>query len=134
MMPSWTSGRPIWVLGESVAIRQWQASASSYPPPTHAPWIAATTGRGKSSTSIISSCPFRLSASASTRFWSLTNSSMSAPAMNVSALPEMNTTARAPAFARSWVISSSNSRITPAVSLLTGSPGRSNVTTAMALS
>src|SRR5690606_30362842 len=42
--PSCTSGWPRRVFEWSVAIRYEQASASSLPPPRHAPWIAATTG------------------------------------------------------------------------------------------
>jgi hypothetical protein len=40
--PSFTSGSPIFAPG--VATRKWQPSASSSPPPSAMPWIAATTG------------------------------------------------------------------------------------------
>ena len=56
---------------------------------------------------------------------------MSAPAMKLSGLPEMSTTARIAASSRSRMSSASNSTFTASLSLLTGSPGRSKVTTAM---
>ena len=42
--PSCTSGRPSLVRGSFTAMRAWQASASSNPPPRAAPSISATTG------------------------------------------------------------------------------------------
>ena len=42
--PSFTSGWPSLSLGLSMAMRAWQASASSSPPPSAWPLIAATTG------------------------------------------------------------------------------------------
>ena len=44
MMPSFVSGNPILVTASGDATRQSHASATSYPPPTAAPWIAATVG------------------------------------------------------------------------------------------
>jgi hypothetical protein len=40
--PRFTSGRP--TCAEASATRAWQASASSSPPPSAEPWMAATTG------------------------------------------------------------------------------------------
>jgi hypothetical protein len=77
------------------------------------------------------SCPSKLSRSASAWVVSAVNSSMSAPAMKVSGLPEMSTTPRMSASSRSRMSSASNSTLTAEVSLLTGSPGRSKVTAAM---
>jgi hypothetical protein len=45
-MPSRTSGKPTRVASSRVAIRQWQASASSRPPPRQKPWMQHTTGTG----------------------------------------------------------------------------------------
>ncbi len=42
--PSLTSGWPIFNFGSSIAMRAWQASAISRPPPSAWPLIAATTG------------------------------------------------------------------------------------------
>ena len=53
--------------------------------------------------------------------------------MNVSGLPEMSTAPRTSASSRSRISSASNSTFTAVESLLTGSPGRSKVTTAMAV-
>ena len=48
MMPSFVSGRPIFVAASGVAMRQSHASAISQPPPSATPWIAATVGQGSS--------------------------------------------------------------------------------------
>ena len=45
-MPSFTSGKPRRVASSRVAMRQWQASASSSPPPRQKPWMQHTTGTG----------------------------------------------------------------------------------------
>ena len=45
-MPSRTSGKPSLVESSRVAMRQWQASASSSPPPKQKPWMQHTTGTG----------------------------------------------------------------------------------------
>ena len=47
-----TSGRPTRTLGASAAIRQSHASASSYPPPSALPLIAATVGKGSAARSL----------------------------------------------------------------------------------
>src|SRR3990172_2417662 len=60
-----------------------------------------------------------------------TNSSMSAPAINVSGLPDRSTAARISRSVPKRVRSASNSVRTPRVILLTGSPGRSSTTRAM---
>ena len=46
-MPSLTSGRPNMVLAWALAIRAWQANASSSPPPRQAPSTATTNGFGE---------------------------------------------------------------------------------------
>ena len=56
--------------------------------------MAATTGFGRVSTRLTISCPSKLSRSASVWVVSAVNSSMSAPAMKLSGLPEISTTAR----------------------------------------
>ena len=48
-MPSFTSGKPMRVPSSRVAMRQWQASASSSPPPRQKPWMQHTTGTGSRS-------------------------------------------------------------------------------------
>src|SRR5258705_200672 len=50
--PSETSGRPTRTLGASAAMRQSHASASSYPPPSALPLIAATVGKGSAARSL----------------------------------------------------------------------------------
>jgi len=57
MSPSCTSGCPSCVLRSSVAMRYVQARATSRPPPSAAPWIAATIGlRFPSSSSLDIAC------------------------------------------------------------------------------
>ena len=48
-MPSLTSGKPRRVPSSRVAMRQWQASASSSPPPRQKPLMQHTTGIGSRS-------------------------------------------------------------------------------------
>ena len=48
-IPSFTSGKPMRVASSRVAMRQWQASASSRPPPRQKPWMQHTTGIGSRS-------------------------------------------------------------------------------------
>ena len=72
--PSFTSGRPNWA--ELMATRKCAHSATSSPPPSAVPWIAATTGL----------LQFSMASWPGTRpggFGGWENSVMSAPAMNV---------------------------------------------------
>jgi hypothetical protein len=92
--------------------------------------MAATIGLWKVSTRLTVSWPWKLSRSAASWLVSAVNSSISAPAMKLSALPEMSTIARIAGSSRRAMRSASISTLTAAVSLLTGSPGRSKVMTA----
>ncbi len=83
--PRNTSGKPRWrtVLAAVLAV-QW--SASSSPPPRHAPLTAATVGNGSVRIRSNSSWPARLP-SAAVSGVTCGNSSMSAPAQNQNGLP-----------------------------------------------
>jgi hypothetical protein len=59
---------------------------------------------------------------------------MSAPAMKLSCFPEISTTARTEGSSRRLISNASNSTLAAALSLLTGSPGKSKVMTAMPFS
>ena len=129
MSPSCTSGSASTVFGLSVAMRYANAIADSSPPPTHAPLIAATIGLPRSRRSIIA-CPSRDRRSASVAVRSATSSSMSAPAMKLSGLPLIITTARTLSSFSSRSMSAPNSSRTARVKVFTGAPGTSKVTTA----
>src|SRR3954469_2027276 len=79
MMPSFTSGSPNCAL--SLAMRRWQASASSHPPPSANPFTAAITGLRDSSMRRNTCWPSRLTSIPSTGPI-LDSSAMSAPATN----------------------------------------------------
>ena len=82
--PSFTSGRP--TLALAAATRQWQASASSKPPPRATPSIAATMGFVPAS---IFACTSRVMGDFSTR--PEATSLISAPAANVPSAPVTTT-------------------------------------------
>ncbi len=131
MSPSCTSGCPSCVFRSSLATRYVHASATSRPPPSAGPWMAATIGLRfpSSSSRAMACCPPLESASASSRVlirWSICTS---APAMNPSGLPlakTMEVIAGSSAARRS---NSSSSPWKSARSVLTGSPGTSISTT-----
>ena len=81
MMPSVTSGRPMRVLGWSVAIRYPQASAHSVPPPKQAPSITATVGTGSALMRSNSPCTVTFRRVAAAVSGSASSSPISAPAM-----------------------------------------------------
>ena len=87
-----TSGRPITVSGASLANRQWQASASSKPPPAQAPWIAQTTGTLKSASKENNACPSRATAAAAAVSLIWPSHFRSAPAMKIFSFALMMTT------------------------------------------
>ncbi len=72
--PSVISGKPTLAVG--IAMRKWQPSATSKPPPSAVPWIAATIGFGDLSSATITCCNEGSS-------FGLPNSVMSAPAKKV---------------------------------------------------
>ena len=90
-MPSVTSGKPMRVPG--AASRTWHPSATSQPPPSATPWIAATIGFSSASISSIRSGRFGVPGGG---VWS--NSLMSAPPLNILPSPVM-TSARTPSSA-----------------------------------
>ena len=94
MMPSVTSGSPIWVLGWSVAIRWLQASANSVPPPRQAPSITATVGTGSAWKRSNSACTDTFRHFAASASGNASSSPMSAPAMKQSGLALRTRTSR----------------------------------------
>ncbi len=90
-MPSLTSGRPSRAVGQ--ATRAWQPSASSSPPPSATPLMAATTGLAMPRS--------RRSRRAGWAVGGLPNSVMSAPPLKARAVPA-STTARTAGSARPW--------------------------------
>src|SRR4051794_21595098 len=96
--------------------------------------MAATIGLWEVSTRLTVSCPSKLRRSAASWLVRAVNSSISAPAMKLSGFPEMRTTPRVLESSRRRISRASISTLTAAVSLLTGSPGKSKVMTAMPFS
>ncbi len=117
--PSLTSGRPTRAVG--AATRKWQASANSNPPPSAAPWIAATTGFGIASIAAMTS-------PSPGACGGLPNSVMSAPAKKVRPAQAM-TTASTDASSRARANAAASPARTSCFSALTG--GLSTVTTAI---
>src|SRR5260370_891904 len=85
-------------------------------------------GLPRSATRLISSCPSAESRSASAALVRETNSSMSAPAMKLSALPENRATALTLASRASPSSAERNSAFTAAAMVVTGLPGTSSGT------
>ena len=85
--PSETSGRPTRTLGASAAMRQSHASASSYPPPSALPLIAATVGKGSAARSLKIRWISRLARVISSADAQLESIVRSAPATNWSGFP-----------------------------------------------
>src|SRR6186713_2335479 len=112
-------------------MRHAHASDASSPPPRHAPCIAATTGVRRFSRRSSSACPSRLADSAWAAVFHSRNSSISAPAMNVSGFPLMSTAARTDVSASSCWKSAMNSFLTEREMMLTDSPGGSKTTIPM---
>ena len=91
MIESATSGKPMWRTFEA-SVRAVQCSASSSPPPSAAPLIAATVGKGSERIRPKSPCPARMPSRASSAERVFANSSMSAPTQKTNGLP-VNTAA-----------------------------------------
>ncbi len=126
MMPSFTSTRPMLVLGLSVAMRWVHARASSRPPPRHTPSMAATEGMESLAILWRMSWPRRPASKASLGSVTPLISSTSAPAMKTSFfLLAMTRPRRRVSLATSSRVRSSSS-MTQEESLFTFSPGRSN--------
>ena len=92
--------------------------------------MPTATGFGKRAMRSIISCPSAASRSASAALPIVTNSSMSAPAMKFSGLPENTAIARTAGSCSSAVKVAMNSSFTARENLLTGESFRSNVTMA----
>ncbi|OLE01686.1 MAG: hypothetical protein AUG91_00635 [Actinobacteria bacterium 13_1_20CM_4_69_9] len=92
--PRNTSGNAKWRT-ELAIVRAVQCSASSTPPPRHAPLIAATVGNGSARSRPNSSCPARAPSTARSRVM-FGNSVMSAPAAKKNGLPVMTAARYAP--------------------------------------
>jgi hypothetical protein len=127
MMPSVTSGSPITALAE--AVRRWQASASSKPPPKAKPFMAATTGLGQLSTVFISFWPRSASGRACSGVC-LASSPMSAPATKAFSPAPVTMTARTAVSAPTASKQCCSSPIVASFSALSLS-GRLTVTKAM---
>src|SRR4051794_16452059 len=93
-MPRKHSGQAKWRTADEI-VRASQWSASSTPPPRHAPLIAATVGNGSALIRPKSSCPARLPSSASSRV-APGNSVMSAPAAKTNGLPVITRPSQSP--------------------------------------
>ena len=117
--PSFTSGRPTRAV--AAAIRKWQASASSKPPPSAVPCSAATTGFGIASIAAMTAA--RLGDCGG-----LPNSVISAPAKKVRPAQAI-TTASTPPSSAAWRNPSTSPARTSCFSALTG--GLSAVTIAI---
>ncbi len=128
--PSCTSGNPSTVLRSSERTRPWHASAISKPPPSAAPWIAATIGFGDAAIFATASCPLRQRASAPAAVVTAFNISMSAPAIQVSGLPLTRTAALIFGFSATSVRARSRSAAMVARIVFTASPGTSYVSSA----
>jgi len=95
---------------EIVRASQW--SASSTPPPRHAPLIAATVGYGSARIRPKRSCPARLPSSASSRV-ARGNSVTSAPAANTNGLPVITSPVQSPSSSSGSSRSSDSSAARP---------------------
>ncbi len=111
MSPRLFSGRP--KRAERAAMRRSQASASSSPPPTHVPLIAAMSGFSRASRSLKKLVSSRVLARNTGVFQSVSNVDTSAPTQNVLPVP-VNTTTRTVSFAYS---SSARARKSPRISI-----------------
>ena len=121
--PSITSGKPN--RASSIAIRIWQASATSRPPPRQKPWITATLGTRRASSRSITACARPISVSTALESVAPRNALTSAPAMKPDFLAERMTrpVGRWPSSSASTLSSSS---IRSAESVLALVPSRSN--------
>ncbi len=126
--PSITSGKPNRAL--SIAMRDWQASATSRPPPRQKPWITATLGARSASSRSITACARPIAASTGPGSLAPRNSLTSAPAMNPDGLAE-RMTRPAGRLLSSSDSTRSNSSSTSAESVLALAPSRSNRSQAM---
>jgi hypothetical protein len=106
-------------------MRPWHASATSKPPPSAAPCTAATTGLGESTIFSTARWPARTIASASAAVRSVCSISMSAPAIQVSALPETRIAALIFGSLATWPKTRSKSAAKLALSVFTAAPGTS---------
>ena len=121
--PSITSGKPN--RASSIAIRIWQASATSRPPPRQKPWITATLGTRSASSRSITACARPISVSTAATSVAPRNALTSAPAMKPDFLAERMTrpVGRWPSSSDKTLSSSS---IRSAESVLALVPSRSN--------
>mmetsp|Transcript_20265 Transcript_20265/g.63033 ORF Transcript_20265/g.63033 Transcript_20265/m.63033 type:complete len:447 (+) Transcript_20265:1579-2919(+) len=129
--PSITSGSARVVFAPEEATRWWHASATSRPPPMHAPWMAATTGVRSAAIRSMIFWPAVARADASAAVVHAASILMSAPAIKLSGLAEMSTAARTERSASSAVSVSSNSPISFFVSVFIRSPCASSRIMAM---
>jgi len=127
MRPSCTSGWPSWVFLSSVAMRYVHASASSSPPPSAGPWMAAITGflRPRSSSRCIACCPPRASAAASAAVFTFASISTSAPTTKLSGLADAMTMPFTAGSFSSFANAASKSAANESRSVFTCSPGTS---------
>ena len=126
--PSITSGKPN--RASSIAIRIWQASATSRPPPRQKPWITATVGTRSASSRLITAWARPIAVSTAPESVAPRNSLTSAPAMKPEVLSERITRPAGRAVSSSPSILSSSS-IRSADSVLALAPSRSNSSQAM---
>ena len=121
--PSITSGKP--KRAPSIAMRDWQASATSRPPPRQKPWITATLGTRNASSRSMTACARPIAVSAGPESLAPRNSLTSAPAMNPDFFAE-RITRPAGRSVSSAARTLSSSSITSADSVLALAPSRSN--------